>query len=245
MIKNNNENSNQIVKNLGNALGSEIKLITNLHLLEVCLSNTVSSKEKYIVKDYSCLLGKSEVFLFNTNLDQLELLIPYTSIKEAVLDKQHFHSLILKVNKSELLDKSNYIKRIEKENMFNENQLKYSKVIDDTDLYVFIKNRTTFIKSLICYHSIYYLHEKNEVRDLKVSLMPIKHLKRVFISTSTQINHNLPHNYFLQSIGNLKFFLFKSTSDSVSENVFFIQSKNSSLLKPEITVFVGVLNFLN
>ena len=64
MIKNHQNNTNLIVQNLGNAIGDEIKLVTNFRLLENNTKKFTNENDAYIVHEYTCLMGKFKLYIY-------------------------------------------------------------------------------------------------------------------------------------------------------------------------------------
>lgn len=256
MIRNNESNTNILVNNLGKATGTEINLIANIYILEYNLDSDLNKSmkkdnfEKYVIKDYTCLLGKSEIFIFDVELKSLEFLIPFTSISEVIIDTFLPYCFILKLNQSfefelnnknddnDFLDKSmnHSIVKISNKNKFDEKEK--VKLINNNEMWIYLKNRTGFIKSLICYYNTFILYETNQFRELLIRYEKVQHLKRVFITTSTKIKHNPPFEYEEKTLENYTFFISKTNQRSVN-NIYFLNVEHEEeYLNTNISVFI-------
>lgn len=236
-----------ILKNLGIALNSEIKLIANLYLIE---QTTTNKSTEYNLVNYTCLLGKSELFIFNKTLTTLELLIPYYSIQEILVDKFNCYSIVIKINESfiiNLLNKKEYYNNSTNNDVSMNNNTSFNynsnnrntnsninrskrvlRVFNSTDLYIFIRNRNTFVKKIACYYSIFYLYKLGKIKELVVNVIPIDHFKRFFINTSTEIKHNPPNNYGFVNLEGYCFLAYQHVKDKKQNNVFYLSSVNNN-----------------
>jgi hypothetical protein len=131
---------NIIIKSISRSLKTEIKFLTLALTIGRSSTDPSNLEEKPIV----VLMAKESIFILLEDFKTVKLQFGYNSINKIYLDIENANSLMICLNK-------------EKTNQFKISVLQ-----------IFVKDRANFIKSLLCYHSIYNMENFGIVNDLLI-----------------------------------------------------------------------------
>lgn len=165
-----NDRNNIIIKALSRALETDINFLCLALIVGKSSSNSKLQEESQVV----ILMGKEKLFILTEDFKTIKLQIEYASITQVYLDSEVIYSLIINIDKSKLS----------------------SNVKIDT-LTISVKDRSAFIKSLICYHSIYYMEMEGVVSELQIKSKNFKMDVREdsLITKGQEMIHNEPESF--------------------------------------------------
>jgi len=168
------ENENIILKSISFSLNTQIKYITLAMTLGKCKRNPSLMEEKPIV----ILLGIEKFFVLLQDFKEIKFEFEYNAITKIYLHGNNPNAFMVCLDK----DKIKWHKKYEA-------------------FHVYVKNRSNFIKSLICYHSIYNMKTYGEVLELLIKekqfFLQLK--EGSLLSKGLEMIHNNPDGFKKES----------------------------------------------
>jgi hypothetical protein len=120
------------------------------------------------------LLGKEKIFILIEDLKEVKLEFEYKAITKIYLHSNHPNAIMI------CLDKS----KIEFDKKYN-------------GFHIFVKNRLLFVKSIICYHSIYNMEKNGDVNELLLKEKPffLDRREASLLNKGLEMIHNDPEGF--------------------------------------------------
>lgn len=136
------EEENIIINSFSKSLSAETKYIT----LALTINKNPRNPNKYIEKPISIFLSRDNFYILLQTFKTIKFSFSYEVIEKIILDE----------------DKKNALKVI-----LNPDKVpKEYKAIGS--FYLFVKDRGKFVKTLLCYHSIYFMEKHGEMHEIKI-----------------------------------------------------------------------------
>ena len=218
----NTDKENIIINSISKALNTEIKYIT----LALTSGKNQYKKEINEKKIVICM-GTEKLFILLDDLQEVKLEIEYDAITKIYIDKDNSVSVLISLDSLKFKGSKKY-----------------------EGVYIFIKDRPLFVKSLLCYHTIYFMEKYGIVTELSVKE---KNLNLRFKKEGSLLNkgkeviHNTPEGFEKRQRYNAEFFL-KSCIDSENDDIFILNTTKGgkqykSVLKFEFKEALPIYNF--
>jgi hypothetical protein len=135
------ENENIIIKSISRSFDTDIKYLSLALTLGKSKTNPSLFEEKRVV----ILLGKEKFFVLLEDFKEVKLEFEYNVITKIYLHSNNPYAMMICLDKTKLKWRKKY-----------------------EAFHVFVKNRSTFVKSLICYHSIYNMEKLGILSEVQV-----------------------------------------------------------------------------
>jgi len=174
----NSDQCDPLIKALGKSLDTEIKFVTIAITREELKDNKKVKTKKSNEKTIIIVLGKEKIYILLEDFKEVKIEFDYLKIKAIYLDKKNPNVLWIALYKE----------------MMEEN-------IKINGFHVFVKDRVLFVKSLICYHSIYMMYKVGEVDELLVKEkdFEIELNSDSILRKGKTLIHNSPDNFIKKS----------------------------------------------
>ena len=131
-------------------------------------SDTDKSRDRNIV----VVLGLEYLYIFQTDFKKIKAMVPYDSIQKIIIDKLNRNKVRIDINK-----------------------------IDDQkclNFPIILKDRGIFVKSIMCYASIYFMRKFGEIHEISIYQMEI-HMDldviSLALSKGLDVIHNTPSGF--------------------------------------------------
>lgn len=176
------EDNNITIKSISKSLDTDIKFLTLALTMGKNKKNPSILEEKTIV----VLLGNEKLFILFEDFREVKLEFDYNAITKIYLDFDNIYSLLICLDKSKLTSK---------------------RKLDA--FHLFVKNRSMFIKSLICYHSIHNMELNGTVEELciKKKKFFMENREESLLTKGLDMIHNNPDNFIKVFKNGAEFFL--------------------------------------
>lgn len=212
MITNDESNSNLIVKSLGKAMKTEVKFVTIIYILSDQKNHLNELESVQLV----LLLGRENIFILTSDFVSVKLNLRYDKIKDLLLDPENKNCL----------------------------QLRFLSTVDQLtqkpieSFMFFLKERKQFVKSLVCYHSIYHMAQLGKVTEISIKQKVINTTKQKIpiLSKGKKLNHNLPDGFVKRRIAEYEYFL-KDAVESEYEKILSINTRKNCESRLMINVY--------
>ena len=211
------EEENIIINAISKSLSTEIKYIT----LALTININPRNPNKFIEKPIAIMLSRDNIYILLQNIKSIKFQFSYEVIEKIVIDDDKRNALKLVLNPELILSP-------------------FPKL---SCLYLFVKDRRKFVKTLLCYHSIYTMEKKgemSEIRIIKKSLL-LKNIdfRKSLLSKDKNIILQNPPNFSLFTHRSGYSFYLKNNYENKGDVFSFPQSEL------EITVSVSQLMYID
>ena len=209
------EDENIIINAISKSLSTEIKYIT----LALTININPRNPNKFIEKPIAILLSRENIYILLQNIRSIKFQFSYEVIEKIIIDD----------------DKRNALKLILKPHLIPSPFPKLS------CLYLFVKDRGKFVKTLLCYHSIYTMEKNGEMSELRI-------IKKSLLLKNIDFRKSLlskDKNIILQNPPNFSLFTHRSGYSFYIKNNYINKGDVFSFPQSGIEITVSVSPLLS